>query len=292
MSHHQIVIASRDGAESAAIRKAIGQPSILSYHKIAALLDYLVGAPDSFLVLTSLILDETAIGLLNKCAIIAPIYSVMYARHCDHALNLLSLYGAGCAHILGPDELDLLSPLLSPSEDMLASFTIPPFFVDDDDTGLREPPSASAQPVHISFLGSQALMSCANALQHIPTSSAMSMSVIKPQNPWAQEHLVQSITTHTCWSVYEKPAISGGCITLCNNFNALVSLEPTSKHFVICHGDLSEAENEYVERLPEDVRVVTATDDGYMMRLNANQLESGILPRKLWRILVSALFDD
>ena len=284
MSHHQIVIASRDGAESAAIRNAIGQSSILSYHKVAALLDYLVGAPDSFLVMTSLILDETAIGLLNRCAIIAPMYSVMYARHC--------LYGAGCAHILGPDELDQLTALLSPSEDFLASFTIPPFFVDDDDTGLCEPPSASAQPVHISFLGAQAMMSCANALQHIPASSAMSMSVVKPQNKWAQEHLAQSISSYTCWAVYEKPAISGGCITLCNNFNALASLEPTAKHFVICHGELSEAENEYVERLPEDTRVVTATDDGYIMRLNANQLESGILPRKLWRILVSALFDD
>ena len=264
----------------------------MSYHRIGALSEYFVGAPDSFLILTSLILDETAIGVLNRCAVIAPIYSIVYARHCDNALNLLSLYGAGCAHILGPDELHLLPPLLNPSDDMLASFTVPPFFVDDDESSIKEPPSGAAQPVHVSFLGSQALMSCSNAILHIPASAAMSMSVVRPQNNWALAHLKQSINAFSRWFVCEKPAICGGGVTICNNFNALASLEPTAKHFVICHGELSEAEMQYVERLPQSVRVLTASDDGYIFSQNDEQIETGILPRRLWRMLISSLYGD
>jgi hypothetical protein len=239
-----------------------------------------------------LLLDETATGLLNRCAVIAPIYSILYARHCDRALNLLNVYGAGCVHVLGPDELNLLPPLLSPSDDMLASFTIPPFFVDDDESQLKEPSTSTARPLHVSFLGAQALMSCSNAIQHVPVSGSLSMSVVGPGNKWAHDHLIHSISSFTCWSVYEKPAICGGNVTLCSNFNALASLEPTAKHFVVCHGELSDAENDYIECLPEGTRILTATDDGYMMRQNGRSMESGILPRRLWKLLISSLYED
>ena len=291
MTHHQLVIASRDGAETAIIRSAIGQSSIPAYHKVGALLEYLVGAPDSFLVMTTLLLDETATGLLARCAVIAPFYSVLYARHCDRAINLLQIYGAGCARVLGPEETDQLPAAIAPSEDMLASFVIPPFFVDDDEPAIREPSSANARPMHITFIGAQALMSFCNAVQHVPATGAMSMSVVRPTGTWAFDHLMQSIASYSCWSVNEKPMISGGSVTVCNDFESLASLEPTSLHFVICHGELSEAETQYLERLPKEARVYTANDDGYVPRSDAG-LDNSISPHKLWKLLVSSLYGD
>ncbi len=143
MPHHQIIIACRNSAESELLRSAIGQPSTPVYHKAARLFDHISTSPGAFLILTPLIMDETASGILTKSAIIHPTYNILYACHAIDALNLLRLYGCGCDAILGPDELNLLPDLLNPSENQLNDLVTPPFFIDDDESRLKDPPKSS-----------------------------------------------------------------------------------------------------------------------------------------------------
>ncbi|MBR4986856.1 MAG: hypothetical protein IKY83_14075 [Proteobacteria bacterium] len=289
MPHHQIIIACRDNAEAEVLRSAAGQPSASAYHKSTTLLDHLAAAGGSFLVMTPLIMDETANGILTKVAIIQPSYSILYARHADRALNVLRLFGCGCSVILGPDELSELPAYLEPDEAYLDALVMPPFFIDDDESSLKEPPSRQACPLHVTFLGAQAMMSCANALLNIHASSAMSMACVVPRNAWAREHLIQSLGEYTLWNAQTKPLIATSCVTFCNDFNALASLEPTGQHFVICHGLMSDAENAYLDRLPACVRVFEAAREGYSEKSQTG-FEAMISPERLWDILISALY--
>ena len=290
MGHHQVVVACRDYAESEKILSVIGQPSTPVYHRAGPLLDHLSNAPDSFLVLTPLIMDETANGILTKCAIDAPTYSVLYALHTPNALNILRLFGCGCAHILGPDELDLLPSLLSVSEDVLNERVMPPFFIDDDESSLKEPSVENANPLHISFLGNQALMSCCNALLNISASESMSMACLAPVNAWALEHFKQSLNEFTLWHLESKPKITTGSVTLCKDFKSLASLEPACQHYIVCHGLLSEEENAFLEHQPNGTQIFTASDEGYIAQKVGSNLETAVAPEKLWAEFISSLY--
>ncbi|MBQ9817300.1 MAG: hypothetical protein IJM59_07545 [Proteobacteria bacterium] len=291
MPHHQIIIACRNSAESELLRSVIGQPSTPVYHKAARLFDHISTSPGAFLILTPLIMDETASGILTKSAIIHPTYNILYACHAVDALNLLRLYGCGCAAILGPDELNLLSDLLTPAENQLNELVMPPFFIDDDESSLKDPPKSSAQPLHITFLGAQALMSCANALLNITASDSMSMACIAPANPWATDHLISSIHEYTLWSTQTRPIIARSTLTLCHDINALASLEPTSQHFIVCHGMLNDQERAYLDHLPKKPRIFTASDEGYI-DYTQSDLETIIAPERLWNIFISALYGN
>ncbi|MBQ1925265.1 MAG: hypothetical protein II767_07950 [Proteobacteria bacterium] len=291
MPHHQIIIACRDNAEAEVLRSAAGQPSASAYHKASSLLDHLAVAGGSFLVMTPLIMDETATGILTKVAIIQPSYSILYARHADRALNVLRLFGCGCSVILGPNELEDLPKHLEPDERYLDALVMPPFFIDDDESSLKEPPSRQARPLHVTFLGAQGVMSCANALLNIHASGSLSMSCVAPQNAWARDHFIQSLEEYTLWKAQTKPAITASHVTLCSDFKALATLEPTSQHFVICHGLMSEAENAYLERLPEGARVFVAAREGYTEKIGAD-IGAMIDPERLWDILISALYAE
>lgn len=292
MGYHQIVVVCRDKEEGDKIKNAIGQPSIPLYHRASPVLDHLANSPDCFLVLTPLIIDETAIGLLTKCAIDSPVYSILYAAHTEHALNILRLFGCGCAHILGPDELDLLPSRLNVEEDELLERVFPPFFIESDESELQVPSTENAKPLHVSFLGKQAMMSCSNALLHISASNAISMSCVAPSNPWAVEQLKRNLAEYTLWIMQTKPKISNGCVTMCQDFNALASLEPASQHFIVCHGQLSEEETQYLEHQPDGTQIFTASDEGYIVQKKGSSIETAVSPEKLWNTFISSLYTN
>ena len=292
MGYHQIVVACRDNAEGDKIKNMIGQPSIPVYHRSTPVLDHLANAPDSFLILTPLIMDETATGLLTKCAIDSPIYSIIYAQHTNRALNVLRLFGCGCAHILGPDELNLLPSLLDVQEEELAERVFPPFFIDDDESSLQDPSAKAASPLHITFLGKQALMSCANALLNISASQAMSMACVAPSNTWALERLKHNLAEHTLWKMHTKPMISNGSVTMCKDFKALASLEPASRHFILCHGLLSEEETQFIEHQPDGTQIFTASEEGYIAQTKGAPIETAFPPEKLWDVFISSLYGN
>lgn len=291
MLNHQILIACRDSSEAEMLRAALEQPSTPVFHKSSALFDAFSATPDAFILMTSLVMDETAIGLLTKAAIINPTYNIIYARHADQALNVLRLFGCGCAAILGPDEINLLPDLLNPSEDYLDELVMPPFFIDDDESTLKEPPSSTALPLHVSFLGAQAMMSCANALLNINASHAMSMSCVAPSNKWALDHLISSMQEYTLWTAQTRPVVVHGSVTLCQDFKMLAALEPTSQHIVVCHGNLSHDEDLYLSRLPEGTRIFTATDEGYIEQ-EKNGVGAAIRPEKLWELFITTLYGN
>ena len=290
MSEHTILIACRDNAEAEKIRAAIGQPSATAFFRSTPLLDRLAMMHDACLVLTSLCTDETAEGLVTKAAIVHPSHVVMYANRCDHALNIARLYGCGCAAILGPDELDLLPGFLDPPQAVMDELVMPPFFIDDDESSLRPPDTSSlSNSVHVTFLGSQALMSCCNALLNIKASPLFSFSCVGPSNAWAREHLVSSLLENTLWTVTQRPAIVHGSCTLCNDFNVLASLEPTARQFILCHGLLSADEIRYMDSFTNAPRIFQATMEGYVEK-TVNSLDSVVRPEKLWDTIISSLF--
>ena len=289
MPNPKIIIACRDNFEAKRIRDVIGQPSLPAYHKSLPLLNHLASAKDSILVMTPLMLDETAYGILTKSAILQNRYIILYACHGDRAIHLLRLYGCGCNVILGPEELDMLPSLLTPGDDFIHDFAIPPFFIDDDESSLKEPPINAAYPLHITFLGAQAMMSCANAMLNITASESMSMACVAPKQPWAIEHLKETMNQFTLWKAQTEHTITQGAVSFCNDLNALISLEPTGQHFVVCHGHLSTDERSYLNRLPSSVRVFKASDRGYAEE-NPDGLASVMRPEKLWDIFISALY--
>ena len=292
MGYHQIVIVCRDNEEGDKIKSAIGQPSIPLYHRASPLLDHLANSPDCFLVLTPLIIDETAIGLLTKCAIDSPVYSILYAVHTERALNILRLFGCGCAHIFGPDELSLLPPKLNVEEDELLERVFPPFFIQSDESELQVPSTENAKPLHVSFLGKQALMSCCNALIHLSASNAISMSCVAPSNAWALEQLKKCLAEYTLWTMQTKPIISNGSVTMCQDFKALASLEPASQHFIVCHGQLSEKETQYLERQPDGTQIFTASDEGYFLQKKGSSFETVVPPEKMLNSFISSLYTN
>lgn len=289
MSQHSMIIACRDAAEAARLREALGEPSTPVYHKSLPFLSRIDSTPGCFVIVSSLILDETATGLLTKASILEPRYSVLFASDAGEALNLVRVYGCGCAEVVGPDELAHLKACLEPSEAYLNEMVMPPFFIDDEESSLKDPPLNVARPLHVTCIGAQALMSCSNALLNIDASSAMSFSCVGPRLPWALEHYETSLRSATLWNVQRHPKITGGTLTLCQDFSAVASLEPTGQHVVLCHGHVSEQEAAYLERLPAGTRVFMASDEGYVE--NASQsLESVIDPERLWDMLISALY--
>lgn len=291
MNRHTTIIACRDTQEAQAISKALGEPSTPVFHRANALLSHLDANPGAFIVTTPLLLDETAAGLLTKMAIIEPVYSVLYACHGRKALNMLRLFGCGCHAILGPDELGLLAPLMHPEQAIIDDLVIPPFFIDDDESSLKAPALDNAAPLHITFLGAQAMMSCANAMLNIEACPMISMAAVMPATPWICQRLAESINACTRWTSQTKTAITGGTLTLCANFNALTILEPTGTHFIICHGHLSENEAHFVERQGARARIFTATNEGYVERQKST-LNTFIPPEKLWDIMISALYQE
>ena len=291
MSDHAIVIACRDTAEGDRIREIIGQPSAPVFHKSAPLLAHLDAMPESFLIMTPLLLDETASGLLTKRAIIHPGYNILYASHGKRALNILRLYGCGCSKIIGPDETEMLKAMLNPTDDELNELVTPPFFIDDDESSLKTPSANVSYPIHVTFLGAQAMSSCANALLNIRASRSISMATLGPTSDWTREQLKLSMREYTLWNLETKPLIIGGSITFCQNFNALTALEPTAQHFIICHGWLSPEESQYIQRQNASTRVFTATGEGYLEKEN-DAIKTFWAPERLWDAIISALYGN
>ncbi|GEM_PF-3115722 len=289
MPNPQIFIACRDNSEAQRIRKVIGQPSIPAFHKSAPLLERLESAKNCMLITTPLMMDETAHGILTKSAILQNGYIILYACHGDRAINLLRLYGCGCSAILGPDELDMLPALLDTEKVHPDELVIPPFFIDDDESKLKEPPLQSAHPLHITFLGSQAIMSCANAMLNITASETMSMACVAPKQPWALSHLMKTMNDFTLWKAQMESTITQGYVSFCNDLNSLISLEPTEQHFVICHGRLDDNELSYIQHLPPNIRIFRASNQGYSEE-NSDELQPVMRPEKLWDIFITALY--
>lgn len=287
--HHAVVIACRDTAEGAHIRELIGQPSALVFHKAGPLLEHLSTVPDSFLIMTPLLLDETASGILTKRAIIHPGYNILYTCQCNRALNILRLYGCGCCHIIGPDEGEMLKSMLEPSEVYLNDIVMPPFFIDDDESALKTPSASTSSPVHVSFLGAQGMISCANALLNIRASRSISMACVGPCSVWTREHLRSSMREYTLWQVETRPVMVGGSVTLCKDFNGMAAMEPTSQHIILCHGALTLEEEQFIARQPESTRVFVASGEGYLEK-SGKSIRAIIAPERLWDIIISALY--
>ena len=119
----------------------------------------------------------------------------------------------------------------------------------------------------------------------------MSFSCVGPQNTWAHEHFVHSIKCWSRWDIQLRPTILGGSVTLCQDMSQLATLEPTGNHFVVCHGLLSTQEKAYIERLPAETRIFTATGEGYLSHAESD-IDTLYAPEKLWDIFISALYGD
>lgn len=291
MTNHQLLIACRDNAEAEIIRSALQKYSPLVFHRSGQLFEQYLACPDSFIVMTSLIIDETALGLLTKAAIIKPGYFVVYARHANKALNVLRLFGSGCAAILGPDELQIIHDFLPPSDSYLNDIVMPPFFIDDDESALKDPPTHVATPLHVTFIGTQAIMSCANALLNINASKSMSVACVGPRNAWAREHLAASIREYTMWLPQNRSAITPGSISFFNDFNALSSINVTTQHIIIVHGHVSRDEAHYISALSQNTRIFIASNEGYCEQIHGS-LGAVIRPERLWDILISSLYGN
>lgn len=291
MNHHSIVVACRDSSEGERIRSALGEPSIPLFRKSGAVLVHAETTPDAFIVMTPLLTDENAFGLLTKLAILQPMYAIVYACQCDKALNILRLFGCGASAVIGEDELDLLKVLVQPQEEVLNHLVMAPFFIDDDVSNLKKPPLQSAQMLHVTFLGAQALMSFSNAVLNIEVSELMSFSCLSPRSVWANQKIQEQLGVCTNWTYMPRPAIGGGSVTLCQNMNQLASLEPTGQHFVVCHGYVSESERAYIDRLPPGVRLFVASNEGYREQ-SGSGVASIISPERLWDVFISALYKE
>lgn len=290
MGHHAIVIACRDSSDGNRIRTALGEASIPVICKSAPILAQAEAVPNAYIVATPLTLDENCIDLLTKLAVLQPMYSVIYADQCNDALNILRMYGCGAAAVLGRDELDLLPALMDPARDVVDNLVMPPFFIDDDVSNLKEPPMNSAQTLHVTFLGAQAMMSFSNAVLNIEASSLISFACKAPQNAWAQEQLQKTLAMSTGWSYQSRPTITPGSVTLCKNNASLSALEPTGQHFVVCHGFMCDEERAFLERLPRTARIFIASNQGYIEQTSENAT-SIIDPERLWDIFISALYN-
>lgn len=289
MGHHSIVIACRDASDGDRIRKTLGEASLPVYCKSAPVLAQIETAPDAYVVATPLLLDENIVGLLTKMAILQPMYTAVYADQCDGALNILRFYGCGAFGVLGSGELDMLPALMSPDRAVVDNLVMPPFFIDDDVSNLKEPPLNSAQTLHVTFLGAQALMSFSNAALNIEASPLMSFACRAPQNAWACERLAKALSVGTGWGCQTRPAIAGGSVALCKNIAELSSLEPSGQHFVVCHGYISDEERAFLDRLPPGARLFVASNEGYLEQC-PDSGASTFDPERLWDIFISALY--
>jgi len=288
MSGFPIILACRDSAEAKILKATLGQISPHVYHHGDAALERLSTMPNAIFITTSLLADETAASLIAKCAVIGHIYSIVIARQAAEAVNLLRLYGSGCKAVLGPDELDLLRDLIAPDQAVVHELVMPPFFIDDDISPLKEPSKCIAKPIHITCLGQQALMSCCNAALNIAASEMISMACVAPDTPWAKSKIARDLAEYTLWHHESQATIASRTITFCQDFNALAALEPTTQHFVLCHGALSEQENAYIQRLPAHAAIFVACSDGYVSKHHS--FDTALAPERLWSTIISALY--
>lgn len=289
---HPVIIASRTSAEAAQIRAALHQTAIPAFQTANDVLSHLNDADSAILISTSLLEDETALGITTKASIIAPTYTIIWARYAAKAQNLLRLYGSGCFHVLGPDELDLLSTLIPEPEtadDFFNELVLPPFFIDDDVSSLKDPSKAIARRLHVTFLGHQAMMSCMNAVQNISASDALSLACVAPLTPWSRDQLVRNFAEYTLWTPIFEPKIAPASVTLCSDFNMLSALEPTTMHIVVCHGMITAEEEAYLTHLHPATRVFIAISEGYTSR-HGDSFDKTISPETFWDILISTLY--
>ncbi|MCL2326636.1 MAG: hypothetical protein FWC40_09110 [Proteobacteria bacterium] len=288
MSSFPVVLACRDSAEAKILKAALGHVSLHIYHHGDAALERLSTMPNAIFVTGSLLADETAASLIAKSAVIGHVYSIVIARQAAETINLLRLYGSGCKAVLGPDELDLLRDFIGPEQNTLNELVMPPFFIDDDISPLKEPAKCIAKPIHITCLGQQALMSCCNAILNIAASEMISMACVAPGTPWAKSKIAYDLAEYTLWHHEFQATIASKTITFCQDFNALAALEPTSQHFVLCHGALSEQENAYIQRLPTHAAIFVACSDGYVSK--HHHFDTALAPERLWSTIISALY--
>lgn len=284
---NSIIIACRTNAEATQIQDAGQFQTASIYTEADAVLSRISDVSRSILVMTSLVLDESAIGLATKVTITAPTYTVVWAKHAAKALNVLRLMGCGAAQVLGPDDLDQLPNAIDVSEKIIEDLVFPAFFVDDGISNLKAPDKSIAKRLHVTFLGTQAMMSCCNALLNIKAADAISMATATPITSWCKERIIQNLAEYTLWKPVTDTSIVGGGITLCDHLDELMSLNPDVQHYVICHGTLSPDEENYISTLPSDALVFKACSDGYTDRRST---APSIPPEKFWDVLISALY--
>ena len=289
---YPVIIASRTPSEAERIRAALNQAAIPAFHVSNDVLSRLNDADNATLISTSLLEDETALGIATKASIIAPTYTIIWACHAPKALNLLRLYGSGCFHVLGPNELDLLSPLMltdETAEDFFNELVLPPFFIDEGVSTLKEPSKELARRLHVTFVGQQAMMSCMNAILHISASESLSLACVAPLSPWAKEQIIRNFSEYTLWTPIFDPLIAPASVTLCSDSNMLSALEPTTKHIVVCHGMITPREEEYLKFLAPGTRVFIAIAEGYTSRVG-DSFDKTISPESFWDMLISTLY--
>lgn len=290
MGHHAIVIACRDNNDGNRIRATLGEASIPVFSKSSPILAQAEAVPGAYIVATPLMLDENCIDLLTKLAVLQPMYSVIYANQCSDALNILRMYGSGASVVLGCDELDQLAAYMDPPQAVVDRLVMPPFFIDDDVSNLKEPPINSAQMLHVTFLGSQAMMSFSNAVLNIEASSLMSFACKAPPNAWAQQRLQKTLAECTGWGYQPRPTITCGAATVCKSTAELSTLEPTGQHFVVCHGYTGDEERAFIKRLPKTTRIFVASNQGYVEQTSENATAI-VDPERLWDIFISSLYN-
>ncbi len=289
---HPVIIASRTPAEAARIRATLNQPAIPAFQVSNDVLSRLNDEDNAILISTSLLEDETALGITTKASIIAPTYTIIWACHAPKALNLLRLYGSGCFHIIGPDELDLLNTLMLDddiADDFFNELVLPPFFIDDGVSTLQDPSKDMARRLHVTFIGQQAMMSCMNAILNISASESLSLACVAPLSPWAKEQIIRNFSEYTLWTPIFDPQIAPASVTLCSDANMLSALEPTTKHIVVCHGMISEREEAYLAHLSPSTRVFIAIAEGYTSRVG-DSFDKTISPESFWDMIISTLY--
>lgn len=290
---HPVIIASRTPAEAVKIRTALHQTAIPAFHTANDVLSHLNDAEDAILISTSLLEDETALGITTKASIIAPTYTILWACHAPRTQNLLRLYGSGCFHVLGPDELDLLESCMLGDDEYADTFfnelVLTPFFINDGVSTLADPSKSLAQRLHVTFIGHQAMMSCMNAILNISASESLSLSCVAPLSAWAREQITRNFEEHTLWTPIFEPKIAPASVTLCSDFNMLSALEPTTKHIVVCHGMITDREEAYLSHLLPTTRVFIAIAEGYTSRVG-DSFDKTISPESFWDVIISTLY--
>lgn len=292
MVPQQIVIAARNSAEIEEISKALAFSSMTSFTHARGLLERLDTQPVPLVLATSLLMDETAYGLLSRAAVLGLPYTVIYALHAAESLNILRIFGSGAIAVLGPDELSLAKSYLAPCEDCLNDMVFPPFLNDVELFMLKPPPAGSAKPLHITCLGAQALMTCSNALTHLAIPQSMSMACVGPQNAWARRRFIECLQETTLWRYEAETTITDARITLCHDFDALSQLHPEHQHVVLCHGMISEEEDAYIHAMPAETQVYTACIEGYLLKRGGEKLDTPLTANKLWEGLLSSLYAE
>ena len=288
--HTPLIIACRNESEAARIKEAAHISGVPSYFDAINALTKLADLERALLITTSLLQDDTAIDFITKTTITSPTFIVLWAQHAPDSQNLLRIFGSGCSVALGPDELDQLKNFIDPDDAVLDDMIIPPFFIDDYESSLKDPSANRANRLHVTFLGSQALMSCSNAILNITASPALSFSCAPALSPWARSQFAKNISDYTLWHIITEPQVAPGTVTLCNDFSSLCALEPAATHLVVCHGHLTDAECAFVESLMASARVFTATPEGYVGKVDG-ELETTLDPEQFWDHIISSLYN-